>query len=223
MSEFAVHLTQAALDDVHASWVTDIDAALLAQAKASHYGRRWLASRLANLELFSVPPAALGVSTEILQAEMWWSMPISDNSAWWLELGAYTHISSIRLAIRREHVLQWRRVLGPALYQRLMREAGSSRPTDKEFRDDDDSSLKWKSLEWKSLKQMPLEWNDDTALVQMLKKCAYEEMIGFALRQHPLLAQRVALAFPEMWWQNYQRDPQVPLLDQATVTKILAS
>lgn len=217
MSELAAQLTQVALDDVHASWFPEMDAALLTQAKASDVGRRWLASRLANVELFSEPPAALGISTELLQAEVWWPMSLSDSSEWLIELGAYTHISSIRLAITREFVLQWRRVLGPALYQRLLREADSSRPTDREFHADNDSSLKWMSLKWTSPELM-----DDATLSQMLKKCAYEELITFSLRQHPLLAQRVALAFPEAWWQNYQRDPPVSVLDQETVMKILA-
>lgn len=207
MSELASQLTQATLADVHASWIPEMDVALLARAKNSDYGLRWLASRLAKVEMFSVPPAALDIAAELLQANAWWAMSISESSAWLIELGAYTRISSIRLAIMRVQVLQWRRVLGAALYQKMLREEVSNFPSEKEFYFDDDFSL---------------GWIDDAALTQSLMKCAYQELLGFASRQHPLLVQRVALAFPETWWQSFQRNPPMPVLDHGTVMKILA-
>lgn len=207
MFELTSQLTQATLADVHASWLPEMDASLLAQAKLSDYGRRWLASRLANVELFSVPPAALDIAAELLQANAWWAMSISDSRARLIEMGAYTRISSIRLAIMREQVLQWRRVLGTALYQKMLREEVSNLPPEKEFYFDDDFSL---------------GWIDDAALTQTLMKSAYEELLGFASRQHPLLVERVALAFPETWWQGYQCNPPTPVLGHGTVMKILA-
>lgn len=207
MSEFSTQLVQFALVDVHASWFPAMDEALLMQAKASHYGRRWLASQLANIELFSVPPAALSISPALLQADAWWATSISENCAWFIELGAYKHISSIRHAIIREHVMQWRRVLGTTLYQRLLREDVRDQSEKMEIHDEDGFLF---------------EWIDDDALAQRLKESAYSELLGFASRQHPLLAQRMALAFPEAWWQNAQRETPVSVLSQQIVTKILA-
>lgn len=178
MPELAGALQQAALRDVHSSWLPMLTPSLLARAKQSAFGRRWLSTRLSAQTLFRTPSVMLDIPDALLQEQAWWQVSLCEHREHLIEMGAHACLSVLRTAIAREQVMQWRRVLGMPRYMQLLQlsDPGERAP-----------------LSW------PTRVMNDQALIEHLEKVACFELLNYSRQCHPLLAQRVALAFPLDW------------------------
>lgn len=197
MLDAVTSLVNAALADVHGSWLPELDAALLQKARASAVGRRWLAASLSSLELFNRPPALLGLEAGPLLASNWWQYSLQLCSQPLLEIGAFTFIPVIRAAVLREQVLQWRRVLGRDTYLSLLKNS--------------DAMLQENVIQAAFQPDSNIV-ADDALLTERIRKTACFELLSYASAIHPLLRTRVALAFPQCWSEEHLNHSYVPCL-----------
>lgn len=184
MRDIASDLVNAALTDVHGSWLPELDLALLQKARASALGRRWLAANLSSVELFSQPPALLGIEATSLLESSWWQYSLSLCSQPLLEIGAFAFIPSIRAAVLRAQVMQWRRVLGRDTYLALLKNS--------------DALFQQHMIPVACQPENNIV-ADDAVLTEKIRKTACFELLSYAGAIHPLLRLRVALAFPKCW------------------------
>lgn len=174
-------LLACALRDLHGSWIPDLDAVLLSRAKMSAAGQRWLKARLKKVALFNHPPAGFGLMPLEGAESGWWQVPLAVESRHLIELGALGYLPDIKSSIDRDKVLQWRRVLGKDLYEKLLRVSLGKLPLDTAV-----------------ATAIPVRV-EDAILADMIAMSGFRALFAYASRFHHLLALRVAVAFPQAW------------------------
>jgi hypothetical protein len=152
-------LQRVALDDAHASWLPGAPRAalpdLLAQARRSPLGRRWIAQQLVRAapQLLGRPAPAAPIDEAQLAAADWLLRPLNAAvlplSELLLELGAMALAAELRAVVARRGFACLRAVLGEARHERALREgpqaaAAVVRPA--EFNRALDSQLRLRSL-----------------------------------------------------------------------------
>ncbi len=199
-------LVESALRDLHPTWLPGLDADLLEQARSSTMARRWLATRLTTLALFTVPPAALDIADDTLSQSAWWQRSFRTADEPLLALGARGFQRLIKASIQRDKVLQWRRVLGRDLYEQILLLPAESMPNTAKR----DAGNKNASIDL-----------EDSQLAEATRRSACMALLQFAQQQHPLLQARVALAFPQAWSVADIEASWIPLPDGAAVEQQL--
>lgn len=174
-------LGRMALDDVHPGWIADIEPELVEKARHSAFGRRFLANKLSKkFMLFSQLPYDYKNGADVTN-ETWLFTSLSKQSTCLLELGAKSCLDVLRAEVSRENVLRLRRVLTDDSYERLLQQSNPIAPKRAQY--DENFDL--------------VETDDD--LFQRLLCNAAIEIYVYALKIHPLAAERVLLSFPSEW------------------------
>lgn len=172
-----IALQNATLADAHASWFRDIPEELLARAKTTPLGRRWMAGWLAaGHPIFRQPASGLG-DDDVLREHEWLCRPLAARLDFMLELAALALAPLLRAQVTREIVRRLRATLGEGTYQRMLHSPvrGCSAAASGE------SDL----------------FASEAALKEGLLRQAAIELSAFARDLHPALEARVCLVFSE--------------------------
>lgn len=185
-------LQNAALDSLHAGWLAG-EAALIAKARGSHLGRRWLAGRLVPLApaLFAAPAGADLAAA--LEAEPWLLEPGAPAESLRLQLGMLALAAPLRGVVSRLEAHRVRRVLGPTLYRELLRAPTAATDAPAGF---------------------AAALVSDAALHSFLLRSGEAELGAYAAGLHPAAGERVRLAFAPA-------EPAPTLLDAARIEPLL--
>lgn len=111
-------LRQRALDDAHASWFAGIPPDLLARARTSDAGRRWMARHLAAQRVLfhEVTPG----DSALVAGHDWLCEPLAQRDGFMLALGAEALAPLIRTRVLQRQVRMLTAVVGENEYERIL-------------------------------------------------------------------------------------------------------
>jgi hypothetical protein len=178
-------LQRATVERVHPSWLPNFAAELVAAARRTPTGRRWLANQLSTIMplLFALPGGVGPASARELHDLGHCRAALLDPLERALDLGSLLLAARLRTVVSRSAVTRLRTMLGTERYDRALTTSPhiTTAPV---------------------VTRVSMQTSDEAEVLvaQMLHHGAHE-LAAYAARLHPALAQSVKLTFEHEWWR----------------------
>ncbi len=177
------------LTRVHASWLPELPASLVTEARKRAIGRRWLATRLGRTSslLFTLPAPPGPEDIEAIRRGSWLGSVLKSSLECAMDLGTLVLADAVRTVVTRTEVMQLRAALGPERYARTLSMA---------------SAAPQAASAVASGPAVALATVARSNIVDNIFRQGLAELCGCAQRIHAAWGESVRLTFERSWSQN---------------------